>query len=86
VIHQPEAEVIRRIFSEYAAGDRSREIVSRLNAENIKAPRGAYWRPGTLTGSNDRHNGILGNEIYAFQLVWNRVRMVKDPDSGKRLS
>jgi site-specific DNA recombinase len=39
-----------------------------------------------LTGSNNRHNGILGNEIYAGRLVWNRVRMIKDPDTGKRVS
>ncbi len=77
VIFEPEAEVIRRIFAEYASGDRTREITTRLNAEKIKPPRGSYWRPGALTGSNNRHNGILGNEIYAGRLVWNRVRMVK---------
>ena len=39
-----------------------------------------------MTGSNNRHNGILSNEVYAGRLVWNRVRMLKDPDSGKRVS
>lgn len=86
VIHDGEAAVIRRIFKEYVAGDRSREIAARLNAEHLPPPRGAYWRGGTLTGSNNRHNGILGNEIYAGRLVWNRVRMIKDPDTGKRVS
>jgi hypothetical protein len=57
-----------------------------LNAEQIKPPRGKSWRPGALTGSNNRHNGILGNEVYAGRLVWNRVRMVKDPATGKRVS
>jgi len=57
-----------------------------LNAEGIAPPRGTYWSPGALTGSNNRHNGILGNEIYAGRLVWNRVRMIKDPDTGKRVS
>jgi hypothetical protein len=28
----------------------------------------------------------LQNEIYAGRLVWNRVRMLKDPDTGKRVS
>ncbi|HAP48452.1 MAG TPA: recombinase family protein [Afipia sp.] len=86
VIHEPEAAIIRRIYSEYVAGDRTREIIDRLNAEHIAAPRGAYWRKNTLTGSNNRHNGILGNEVYCGRLVWNRVRMVKDPDTGKRIS
>lgn len=86
VIYEPEAEVIRRIYSEYVAGERTRAIINRLNSEHIPAPRGAYWRQGTLTGSNNRHNGILGNEVYCGRLVWNRVRMVKDPDTGKRIS
>lgn len=33
-----------------------------------------------------RGTGILQNELYAGRLVWNKLRMVKDPDSGKRLS
>lgn len=33
-----------------------------------------------------RGNGILNNELYAGRLVWNKVRMVKDPDTGKRIS
>jgi site-specific DNA recombinase len=85
-IFEPEAQIIRRIFQEYAGGERSRAIVGRLNAEGIGPPRGTYWSPGTLTGSSNRHNGILGNEIYAGRLVWNRVRMIRDRDTGKRVS
>lgn len=33
-----------------------------------------------------RGTGIIQNELYAGRLVWNKVRMVKDPDTGKRLS
>jgi site-specific DNA recombinase len=86
VVHEEEAETIRRIFDLYIAGDRSRDIAAKLNADRIPPPRGAYWRGNTLTGSNNRHNGIIGNEIYAGQLVWNRVRMIKNPDTGKRVS
>jgi site-specific DNA recombinase len=32
------------------------------------------------------HAGILRNELYAGRLIWNRVRMVKDPDTGRRVS
>ena len=28
----------------------------------------------------------IQNELYAGRLVWNKVRMIKDPDTGKRLS
>jgi hypothetical protein len=29
---------------------------------------------------------MLANELYAGVIVWNRVRMVKDPDTGRRVS
>jgi site-specific DNA recombinase len=86
VIDEQEAEIVRRIYRQYLSGQRPRKIVEQLNAEGIRAPRGKYWQAGALTGSNNRHNGILGNEIYAGQLVWNKVRMVRNPDSGKRIS
>lgn len=85
-VNEPQAAIIRRIFSEYLAGQRTPAIARRLNADGIKPPRGRYWQPGALTGSNNRHNGILGNEIYCGRLVWNRVRMIKDPETGKRVS
>jgi site-specific DNA recombinase len=40
----------------------------------------------TINGNKTRHHGILLNELYAGVLVWNRVRMLKDPDTGKRIS
>ncbi len=30
--------------------------------------------------------GILNNELYIGKLVWNRLRYLKDPDTGKRVS
>jgi site-specific DNA recombinase len=34
----------------------------------------------------ERGTGVLQNELYVGGPVWNKVRMVKDPDSGKRIS
>jgi site-specific DNA recombinase len=85
-VNEKEAAVIRRVFADYITGKRTPAIARALNVEGIKPPRGRYWQPGTLTGSNNRHNGILGNEIYCGRLVWNRVRMIKDPETGKRVS
>jgi site-specific DNA recombinase len=31
-----------------------------------------------------RGTSIIQNELYAERLVWNKVRMIKDPDTGKR--
>jgi site-specific DNA recombinase len=81
-----EAGIIRRIFSEYVAGRTPREIARDLNADGVAAPRGTRWAASTINGNKTRHHGILLNELYAGILVWNRIRMVKDPDTGKRVS
>jgi hypothetical protein len=42
--------------------------------------------PSTIHGNPARGTGILNNELYVGRLVWNRLRYVKDPDTGKRIS
>ncbi|WP_425070058.1 recombinase family protein [Rhizobium tumorigenes] len=85
-IHEGEAEVVRRIFDELISGSLPREIAGRLNTDGIAPPRGIAWNASTINGSASRGNGIVRNPLYAGKLVWNRVRMVRDPDTGKRLS
>jgi site-specific DNA recombinase len=81
-----EAAVVRRIFECYVAGDGPREIACALNAEGLAPPRGRAWNASTINGNRQRGHGILFNEIYAGRLIWNRVRMVRDPDNGRRVS
>lgn len=85
-IVEREAEIVRRIFNEYDAGNSPKTICRKLNAEYIAPPRGKLWAPSALVGSKERGSGMLRNPIYAGRLVWNKVRMVKDPDTGKRVS
>ncbi|WP_076446334.1 recombinase family protein [Roseivivax lentus] len=85
-IVEVEADVVRRIFTEYLAGKSPREIAHRLNADRVPAPRGARWNASTINGNATRGNGILQNPLYAGRQVWNRVRMVKDPDTGRLVS
>jgi site-specific DNA recombinase len=85
-IVEAEAEIVRRIFDEYVAGRTPREIAYDLNNDGILAPRGRSWNASTINGNMQRGTGIIQNELYAGRLVWNKVRMVKDPDTGKRLS
>ncbi len=33
-----------------------------------------------------RGTGILNNELYIGRIVWNRLRYIKDPDTGRRVS
>ena len=49
-------------------------------------PFGGAWSPSTIYGSVKRGTGILNNELYLGRLVWNRLRYVKNPDTGKRVS
>jgi hypothetical protein len=81
-----EAEVIRRIFRDYSAGMSPKANAKRLNAEGCPGPAGARWNPSTVHGNPARGTGILNNELYVGRLVWNRLRYVKDPDTGKRVS
>ncbi len=49
-------------------------------------PRGAPWGPSTIYGNPKRGTGFLHDELYIGRLVWNKLRDVKDPDTGKRVS
>lgn len=81
-----EADTIRRIHDLYAAGESPRAIAGLLNAERVPPPRGSKWNASTIHGNRQRATGILLNPLYLGDLVWNRVRMVKDPDTGRRVS
>ena len=85
-INEAEAEVIRRIFTEFADGTSPKAIARALNDDGIPGPRGKLWRDTAIRGHRTRGTGILNNELYVGRLVWNRLRYVKDPATGKRVS
>ena len=86
-VDEEEAAVIVRIAENYAYGGLSpKRIAANLNAERVPGPNGGQWSQSTINGNRRRGTGILNNELYVGQLVWNRLTYVKDPDSGKRVS
>ena len=85
-INETEAAIVRRILTEFAAATSPRRIALRLNRDNIPGPRGGQWDASTINGNAARGTGILNNELYIGRLVWNRLRYVKDPATGKRIS
>jgi site-specific DNA recombinase len=85
-INPAEAEIVRRVFREFAADVSPRTIARRLNDERIPGPEGALWMDSTLRGHVSRGTGLLNNELYIGKLVWNRLRYVKDPATGRRVS
>ena len=83
-IVEAEAEIVCRIFREFAAGRSPREIVKRLNAEGVPSPRGGQWNQSTVRGDPKKHVGILHNPLYRGELLWGRREWRKDPDSERR--
>ncbi len=85
-VNAAEAEVVRRIFREFDAGQSPRTIALGLNRDGLKGPRGRTWGPSTLYGNRQRGTGILNNELYIGRLLWNRQRFLKDPSTGRRIA
>ncbi len=86
IINTFQANIVRRIFEEYLTGKSPKGIASQLNKENIEGPSGRGWGPSTIYGNRQRGTGILNNELYIGRMIWNRLRYIKDPDTGKRVS
>ena len=61
-------------------------IAGELNRRGILPPRGTKWNASTINGNPRRGYGLLSNLLYDGRLVWNRVEMVMDPDTGRRVS
>jgi len=62
-IHEEEAVIVRRIFSEYASGKSYKRIIDGLNTDGIKTKRGNPF------GSNSLHD-LLHNEKYIGTIVY----------------
>jgi len=85
-IVEEEASIVRRIFAAYATGRPPRDIAHDLNREGVRPPRGQRWNASTINGNPQRGTGLIFNDLYVGRIVWNKVRMVKNPDTGKRIS
>jgi len=79
VVHEPEAAVVRRIFTQRVSDGLSlREIVRGLAADEIPSPTGkAMWGLSTLVR-------VLRNEAYIGYVYYNRTVSVPAPPGGKR--
>src|SRR5712672_3238382 len=54
----------------------------RCSAKTVPRRYVAAWLASCVTGGA----GMIFNELYTGRIVWNKVRMVKNPDTGKRIS
>ena len=81
-----EAAIVQRIFREFADGIGPRTIARNLNEEGVRGPEGRPWSDTTIRGHVKRGTGLVNNELYVGRLIWNRLRYIKDPSTGKRVS
>ncbi len=84
--NEPQALIVLRILTDYAAGKSPRSIAKDLNTLGIPGPSGGTWSPSAINGNSGRGTGILNNELYVGRIVWNRLRYIKNPSTGKRES
>ena len=85
-INPDKAAIVLRIFKSYAAGKSPKAIAFELNREGIAGPTGKAWGQSAINGNRRRGTGILNNEIYIGRMIWNKVRYLKNPDTGKRIA
>ena len=83
-IYVAEAEVVRRVFRDFADGRSSIQIATALNKEKVPGPRGGEWNASTIRGDPKKLVGILNNPLYRGRLVWGRREWRKNPDSDRR--
>ena len=84
IVNENEAKWVRWIFERYAQGDTPRAIVDQLNRLGIPSPRGGTW-VATALYPDAKGTGMLGNEIYAGRLIWNRRRWSRHPETRRRM-
>jgi site-specific DNA recombinase len=77
-IYEPEAAVVRRIFTDRASGTTVREICRRLSVDRVPSPTGnPIWAYSTLFQ-------LLRNEAYVGRVYYNRTESVPDRRRARR--
>jgi len=83
-VNEPEAAIVREIFTRFAEGMSARAIAIALNRRGVPSPRGSTWAVSAIHGNRAKGCGILNNELYRGIYIWNRSHWVKHPDTGIR--
>lgn len=83
-INEDEAKWVRQIFEWFANGHSPKQIADKLNRLSVPSARGSTWAASAIYGDMRDGTGLLNNQLYIGQYLWNRSEWVKDPDTGKR--
>ena len=63
-IIREEAEIVLRIFCEFASGKSPKAIAVDLNRDGVPGPLGRAWGDTSIRGHVSRGTGIVNNELY----------------------
>lgn len=80
-INADQAEVVRRIFRDFARGTPPRNIAQRLNAEGIPGPGGRLWSGTTVRGHAKRGSGLNAGVIAGIHAANNPLNRTHRPKS-----
>jgi site-specific DNA recombinase len=92
-IDPEQAEIVRWIFEQYAAGCSPRRIASELNSRGAPSPgadrkrvnrRKGKWMSSAIAGDQRKGVGILNNPLYTGRVIWNRVKWVRSAVNSKQ--
>lgn len=97
-IHPEQAEVVRRIFTWYAAGKSARWIAGELNRLEVPSPGASWnrtsdrlnakrkrgWVSTAIHGDRTRGTGILNNPLYVGRVLWNRSTWKRSASDSKQ--
>ena len=53
---------------------------SDARGESVDVPK--LWTDSTIRGQTKRGTGLINNELYIGRLVWNRLRYIRNPETG----
>ncbi len=79
-----QAKWVEQIFQWYAEGNPPRWIAAELNRLRIPSPRGGTWAGSAIHGDMSKGTGLLNNELYIGNYIWNRSRWVRNPDTNRK--
>jgi len=84
-IDDDEADIVRRIFREFAAGRSAMAISQALNVDGVPPPRAGFWRASTLLGQGALGTGILRNRLYIGEMVYGRTMGIQSPTTRRQV-
>jgi site-specific DNA recombinase len=94
VVEPGEGAIVRRIFSDYAAGRSQRDIASALNAEGIRTASGVQWLQASIrvilknpvyagrVGHSETFDGL--HEAIVDPLLWDQVAALREGNAKSR--